>query len=46
MVLKETGIEGFHVHQMRRTLACQRYARLSDGAVRREDERLNMKVGI
>ncbi len=64
MVRKETGIEGFHCHQMRHTFACQwierggslaalqqilghasvvttqRYARLSDDAVRREAARL------
>ena len=63
-VRKETGIERFHVHQMRHTFGCQwierkgslvalqqifghasvvttqRYARLSDDAVRREAERL------
>jgi integrase len=63
-VRRETGIEGFHVHQMRHTFACQwierggslaalqqilghasvvttqRYARLSDDAVRREAQRL------
>lgn len=63
-VRRETGIEGFHVHQLRHTFACQwierggslaalqqilghasvvttqRYARLSDDAVRREADRL------
>lgn len=67
-VRKETGIERFHVHQMRHTFACswierggslaalqqmlghasvvttQRYARLSDDAVRREAERLHGAV--
>lgn len=70
MVRKETGIEGFHVHQMRHTFACQwierggslaalqqilghasvvttqRYARLSDDAVRREALRLQSNAGM
>lgn len=69
LIRRETGIEGFHVHQMRHTFACrwveqggnlaalqqilghasivttQRYARLSDDAVRREAERLVAQAG-
>jgi integrase len=68
-VRKETGLAGFHCHQMRHTFACdwierggglaalqqilghasvvttQRYARLSDDAVRREAERLTAQGG-
>ena len=65
-IRKLTGIEGFHVHQMRHTFAChwlerggslvalqqvlghasivttQRYARLTDEAVMRETQRLEV----
>jgi integrase/recombinase XerD len=68
-VRKKTGLEGFHVHQMRHTFACQwierggslaalqqilghasvvttqRYAKLSDDAVRREAVRLRFAEG-
>ena len=68
-VRRETEIEGFHVHQMRHTFACQwierggslaalqqilghasvvttqRYAKLSDDAVRREAQRLGREAG-